>query len=178
MTVPEPIPTAALPVIALPQGELLTASVNDIPVIKDALGTGVSYQPLFLDPEAGIWVVMAYFAPGAELPMHLHTGAVHGFTLKGKWAYREYPDQPQETGSYLYEPGASVHQFYAPETNTEDTQVLFIVNGANVNFTEEGTFHSVLDAVTLVEVTKALAETQQLGELNYIRGGSARYSAT
>ncbi|MFI0976076.1 hypothetical protein ACH4SP_03495 [Streptomyces sp. NPDC021093] len=49
---------------------------------------------------------------------------------------------------------------------------------ASVNFTEEGRFHSVLDAVTLVEVTKALAEAQQLSGTICLRGGSARRSVT
>jgi hypothetical protein len=86
-------------VFALPQNELLTLNVNDIPMMKDALGPGINFQPLFLDPEIGVWSVLGTFAPGAELPIHLHTGGVHGYTLKGKWIYREYPDQPQTEGS-------------------------------------------------------------------------------
>lgn len=167
---------ANVPLFSLPQDELLTLNVNDIPIIKDALAPGVNYQPLFLDPEAGIWVVLAHFTPGATLPVHLHTGAVHGYTLSGKWAYREYPDQPQTAGSYLYEPGSSIHQFYAPEDNTEDTVVLFIVYGANINFTPEGQFHSVLDAITIQKLTAQMAEAQGFGKINYLTGGSARFT--
>jgi 2,4'-dihydroxyacetophenone dioxygenase len=39
-----------VPVFALPQNELLTLNVNDIPMMKDALGPGINFQPLFLDP--------------------------------------------------------------------------------------------------------------------------------
>ena len=174
-----PKATAAsnVPVLSLPQTELLTVNTNDIPIIRDALAPGVNFQPLFLDPEAGIWVLIAHFSPGAELPVHLHTGSVHGYTLSGKWMYREYPDQPQTAGSYLYEPGSSRHQFYAPEDNTEDTQILFVVYGANINFTPEGQFHSVLDAITIKAMTEQLSEAQGLGKINYITTGGAGYTA-
>ena len=46
------------------------------------------------------------------------------WTIQGRWCYREYPDQPQTAGSYLYEPAGSVHTFYTPEDNTEDTITL------------------------------------------------------
>ena len=122
--------------------------------MKDALGPGINFQPLFLDPEVGVWSVIATFPPGVRSPIHLHTGPVHGYTLKGSWIYREYPDQPQTAGSYLYEPASSVHELYVPDTNTEDTVILFIVYGANVGFTEDGQFHSVLDAVTVQKLVE------------------------
>jgi 2,4'-dihydroxyacetophenone dioxygenase len=166
-----------VPVFSLPQTKLLTLNVHDIPMMKDALGPGINFQPLYLDPEVGVWSVIGTFAPGAELPIHLHTGGVHGYTLKGKWIYREYPDQPQTEGSYLYEPASSVHTFYAPATNTEDTVVLFIVYGANVNFTQDGQFHSVLDALTVAKLTEKCAQAQGLGTVNYLTGGTAKYTA-
>ena len=88
-----------------------------------------------------------------------------------------HADQPQTAGSYLFEPVASVHTLECPATNTEDTVVLFRVSGANVNFTEDGQFHSVLDAAMIVHLTGQLAEAQQLGPLNYISGGAAGFNA-
>ena len=44
----------------------------------------------------------------------------------------------------------SVHTFVCPNTNTEDTVLLVRVEGANINFTESGQFHSILDA-TLIQ---------------------------
>ena len=167
-----------VPVFSLPQTELLTLNVRDIPLLKDALGPGISFQPLYLDPEAGLWSVIGTFAPGVQLPIHLHTGGVHGYTLKGEWIYKEYPDQPQTEGSYLYEPASSVHTFYVPETNTEDTVVLFIVSGANVAFTDDGQFHSVLDAVTVQKLTEQCAQAQGLGTINYLTGGTAKFTRT
>ncbi|MFJ9712875.1 2,4'-dihydroxyacetophenone dioxygenase family protein [Streptomyces sp. NPDC101234] len=165
-----------VPVASLPQTELLTVNVNEIPVLKDSLGPGIDFQPLFLDPEIGVWVIIGTFAPGVELPIHLHTGPVHGYTLKGEWIYKEYPDQPQTAGSYLYEPASSVHTFAVPETTTEPTVVLFIVYGANVGFTDEGQFHSVLDAVSVQKLTEHCAQAQGLGAIKYLTGGTAKYT--
>ncbi|MEU9356728.1 2,4'-dihydroxyacetophenone dioxygenase family protein [Streptomyces sp. NPDC048301] len=181
MPTPAPAPAttvtgAPLPVVALPQGELLTVNDKDLPLIKDALGPGVHFKPLRLDLENGEWVVLATFAPGASIPMHYHTGTVDAWTMSGSWHYIEYPDQPQTAGSYLFEPGASVHTLTTPASNTEDTVVLFRISGANVNFNEDGTFHSVLDAALVRHLTDTLSEAQGLGPVNYIGGGAADFT--
>lgn len=176
---PGPVSTmsgALLPVMALPQGELLTINVEQSPLIRDSLGPGVHFKPLRLDLEKGEWVVLATFSPGTSIPLHYHTGTVDAYTLSGCWLYSEYPDQPQTAGSYLYEPGASAHSLTCPETNTEDTMVLFSITGANVNFNEDGTFHSVLDAALIQHLTGALAEAQGLGPIDYITGGFAGHT--
>ena len=121
---------AALPLVALPQGELLTVNIDQIPLLKDMVAPGIHIQTLRLDPERGEWVILATLAPGCELPLHFHTGAAQVYTLKGRWLYREYPDQPQTAGSYLYEPGGSVHTFYTPEDNTEDSITIAWIEGA------------------------------------------------
>jgi len=164
---------APLPLVALPQSELLTVNANDIPVVRDALGDGVHAKVLRLDVENGVWVVLAIFAPGVRIPLHYHTGTVDAWTISGSWNYVEYADQPQTAGSYLYEPGGSVHTLECPESNTEDTVVLFIVNGANVNFSDDGQFHSILDAALISHLTGQLAAAQNLGPLTYISGGVA-----
>jgi 2,4'-dihydroxyacetophenone dioxygenase len=109
--------------------------------------------------------------------LHYHTGVAEVYTLSGSWHYLEYPDQPQTAGSYLYEPGGSVHTFVCPETNTEDTVILVRVEGANINFTEDGQFHSILDAVMIRALAHQLAEARGLGPLNYIVGGAAGFTA-
>ena len=75
----EPTPTATLsgsmlPLVALPQGELLTINEADNPLLRDALGPGVHFKPLRIDMEAGCWAVLAVLSPGARLPLHYHTG--------------------------------------------------------------------------------------------------------
>ena len=81
-------------------------------------------------------------------------------TIPGRWQYHEYPDQPQVAGSYLYEPGGSVHTFFTPADNTEDTVALWWMQGAQVSFNEDGTFHSVMDAVTLQYLVETAAAAQ------------------
>ena len=163
---------APLPVIALPQGELLTVNIDQIPMLKDLVAPGIHIQPLRLDVERGEWVFLATLAPGCVLPLHYHTGPAQVWTIQGRWLYREYPDQPQTAGSYLYEPGGSVHTFYVPADNTEDTIALAWIEGAQVSFNEDGTFHSVNDAVAIQYGTETVAAAQGLGPVPYIRGGA------
>ncbi|AGC63223.1 ChrR Cupin-like domain protein [Mycobacterium marinum] len=178
-TAPAPATTATgapLPLVALPQGELLTVNEHDVPLVHDALGPGVHFKPLRLDIENGEWLVLATFEPGATVPLHYHTGTAEVYTLSGCWHYLEYPDQLQTAGSYLYEPGSSVHTFVTPTTNTEDTVFLVRVQGANINFTDDGQFDSILDAALIAHVTQLKAEEQNLGPINYIGGGAAGHT--
>jgi len=163
---------APLPLVSLPQGELLTVNINQIPLLKDLVAPGVHIQPLRLDPEKGEWVFLATLAPGCELPLHYHTGTAQVWTIQGRWEYREYPGQPQVAGSYLHEPGGSVHTFFCPEDNTEDTIALAWIEGAQVSFNEDGSFHSIFDAVTVQYLAEAAAAEQGLGPVPYIRGGA------
>jgi hypothetical protein len=57
-------------------------------------------------------------------------------------------------------------------SNTEDTVLSLRPDGANVNFTENEKFHSILDAVTIQHLVTQLAEPRGLGPLNYIGGGA------
>lgn len=166
-----------LPVLSHPQDDLLTLNIDDIPLLENAIMEGAHFKPLCLDTEKNLWVVMAYFDPGVVLPIHYHTGPAQVYTLAGCWKYKEYPDQPQTAGSYLYEPGGSVHTFYTPEDNTEQTVLLVIVEGTNVNFSEDGQFHSMLDAVHLTQLTEEAARKQGLGSVRYIGGGAMGFTA-
>lgn len=182
-TLPAPGPAttltgAPLPLVALPQGELLTVHVDEIPMIRDALGEGVHFRPLRIDIEIGEWVVLATFAPGSRIPLHYHTGTVDAWTTSGSWNYEEYADQPQTAGSYLYEPGSSVHTLTCPASNTEDTVVLFRISGANINFTDDGQFHSILDAALVCHLTDTLGDAQGLGPIPYISGAAAARTTT
>lgn len=164
---------ASLPFVALPQTELLTVNEGDLPWFDDVLGTGIKVKPLRLDIEAGAWVILVSFPPGSNVPLHYHTGEAEVYTLSGCWHYAEYPDQPQTLGSYLYEPAGSVHTLIVPADNTEDTLMFVRVRGANVNFNEDATFNSILDATALVFLADLFSQDGDLGELPYIRGGEA-----
>ena len=167
---------AALPFVALPQTELLTVNDHDLPWIEDGLAKGVKVKPLRLDMEAGVWVILASFAPGCRVPLHYHTGEAEVFTMSGRWHYAEYPEQPQTAGSYLFEPAGSVHTLLVPEDNTEDTLMLVRVRGANINFHEDGTFHSILDTTALVFLTDLFAQQLGIEGMRYVRNGEAGYA--
>jgi quercetin dioxygenase-like cupin family protein len=170
---------APLPLPAMPQDRLLSVNLEQIPLIKDILGIpGIHIQPLRLDPERGEWVFMAIVEPGCSLPIHYHTGTAQVWTIQGRWCYREYPDQPQTAGSYLYEPAGSVHTFYTPEDNTEDTVTLAWIEGAQVSFNDDGTFHSITDSVLIQHLTETVAAARGLGPVPYIRGNGADVSGS
>jgi len=179
MTTPVPASTmsgASLPLVSLPQSELLTVNEANLPLIENALGDGIHFKPLRVDLERNEWVVLATFKPGAEIQLHYHTGPAEVYTLQGCWQYKEHLSQPQTPGSYLYEPGGSVHTFFAPAENTEDTILLVRVAGANINFNEDGSFHSILDALAIRHLTGVLSAEQGLSEPRYIGGGEAAYT--
>jgi 2,4'-dihydroxyacetophenone dioxygenase len=163
---------AVLPLVALPAGELLTVDESTNPLIRDAFGPGVHFKPLRFDMEAKCWVVLAVLSPGATMPIHYHTGITEAYTLSGRWYYLEYPDQPQTAGSYVYEPAGSVHTLVCPESNTGDTTIFMRIEGSTINFTKDGQFHSILDAVMIAHATPMLAEDQD-DTVRYIGGGGA-----
>jgi quercetin dioxygenase-like cupin family protein len=168
---------APLPIVGMPQKELLTVNENDLPMLEDFLGPGISGRIFRLDLERNEYVALATFAPGTSIPLHYHTGPAEIYTLKGCWIYKEYPDQPQTAGSYLYEPGGSVHTLYTPAENTEDTVMLARVSGTNVNFDENGAFHSLLDAVHMRYMVDALTAERGLEPVRYIQGGDTGFTA-
>ena len=165
-----------LPSVFTHQNKLLTINTNEVPFIKDSLMPGVDVQPLFLDPQNGIWALRVIFAPGVVLPKHFHTGCVHLWTMSGSWHYAEFPEQPQTAGCYLYEPGGSIHQFITPASNTEGTDTFMIVTGCNVNFDENGTFVGIMDAGWIEQMVNHLAQQQGIGSPQYIRGHGSRYA--
>lgn len=161
-----------LPAATTHQDRLLTVNIHDEPIMPG----GVSLTPLFLDPENGVWVMYGRFAPGTVLPTHYHTGTVHFFTTKGTWNYIEYPDDAQTAGSYLYEPGGSIHTFSVPADATEPAEGFFVVNGANLNFLD-GVYQDITDAVSLEAMVKAIAASGAMPMPRYIRpAAGAAYS--
>lgn len=164
-----------LPTPIMEHKELLTLNWNELPMFKDAL-PGVDAQPLFLDPHENVWVLRALFHPGVILPKHYHTGTVHFFTLKGQWNYVEYPDQPQTAGSYLYEPGGSIHTFMTPADNTEPTEGLMVVHGANINFDENGNYVGIMDTTWFMQLFDTLVKERGMEPAKYITAAAHDYT--
>ena len=153
---------APLPLVALPR----TAPHRQRrrhPAAQGRRGPRHPHSDAGLDPQRGDWSFLVTIAPGVELPIDYHTGSAEVYTLSGRWEYREYPDQPQIAGTYLYEPAGDVHTFFTPEDNTEDTVTLWWMQGAQVSFNEDDTFHSLTHAVTMQYLTETVAAAQGVG---------------
>lgn len=164
----------ALPEVTTHQDRLLTVNIHE--ALGIPVGMGTTITPLFLDRENGVWVIYAKFDPGTVLPTHFHTGVVHFYTTKGQWNYAEYEGDPQVPGSYLYEPGGSVHTFTVPADATEPAEGFMVVFGANVNFVGEE-YHSMLDAGAIESGVLMAAQAQGLPMPRYIRPkGGAEFS--
>jgi len=133
----------------------LHLAMDEVPMV-DA-GGGVELQLLQVDVERGLWVLRNRFAPGVRVQRHKHTGHVHAFTSAGRWKYAEYPEV-NTAGSYLYEPANSIHTLVVPEDNTETTEVVFAIYGANLNLDEHDNVESVIDAVSIRAAYLALCE--------------------
>jgi quercetin dioxygenase-like cupin family protein len=135
------------------------ASDEELPWVDG--GGGIELKLLRVSLPTGIWVVRNRFAPGVELPTHKHTGQVEGFTLAGRWHYREY-DFYSTAGSYIHEPAGSIHTLHVPEDNTGPTEVLFIIEGALINLGPEGDVESVVDGELTLLGYEALCEANGL----------------
>src|SRR6516225_500937 len=164
------------PEIITHQDELLTVNTNAGKFLEGLLHPGIKVYPLFLDPYNGTWVLRVKFAPGVTLPMHFHTGTVHLYTMSGCWYYTEYPEQKQKAGSYLYEPGGSVHEFNTPADNTEDTDTFMIVTGSNVNFGSNKEYLGIMDAGLIKAWVDAAIKDQDAQHMTYIQAGVPTYA--
>ncbi|MEQ1510855.1 MAG: 2,4'-dihydroxyacetophenone dioxygenase family protein [Sphingopyxis sp.] len=158
----------ALPTSINHQNYLLTVNIDKEEIIENVL-PGVHSHPLFLDPENGTWVLYAKFEPGTVLPKHFHTGTVHFYTTAGTWHYLEYPDDKQVAGSYLYEPGGSIHTFSVPADATECAEGFMVVTGANINFDADGEFYNVMDAGWIEEIMLAACKAAGKKPPRYIK---------
>jgi 2,4'-dihydroxyacetophenone dioxygenase len=133
------------------------AGEDDLPWV-DATG-GIWLKVLRVDAASGIWVVRNRFEPGVRLQTHRHTGPVDGYTISGRWHYLEY-DFTNRAGSYIREPAGSVHTLDVPADNTEVTEVLFVMEGVNLNLAADGTVESVTDGTGTLAAYEALALAQ------------------
>ena len=159
------------------QDTLLMVDTNASKFLEGLLHPRIKVHPLFLDPYNGVIAIRVKFAPGLTLPLHFHTGVVHAYTMSGCWYYTEYPDQKQTAGCYLHEPGGSVHQFNTPADNTEDTDAIFVMTGANINFaSESGPYLGLMDAGWVKAWVDNAIKEQDASRMNYISAAIPRYT--
>lgn len=161
------------------QDRLLSLNIHEEPAIDlGHLIPGMKLWPLFIDPDNGTWVLYARYAPGTTLPPHFHTGQVHFFTTKGTWGYKEYPQDAQTAGSYLYEPPGTVHTFHIPEDAGEEVEGFMVVNGVNVAFDEAGNYLGTDHAGSMEQIILECAKKQGIALPRYIRpSGKAAFTA-
>lgn len=117
-------------------------------------GPGAELQLLHVDLNQGLWISKTRFQPGIEVARHFHTGCVFAVTLAGSWYYKEYPEQVNRAGSYLFEPAGSVHTLVVPQ-QAEPTEAWFAIWGANVLMDEDGSATAIVDARVSLEVYRA-----------------------
>lgn len=124
------------------------------------VGEGIELKVLRVVEATGIWVIRNRFAPGVRIDTHRHTGEVHAMTLTGCWHYVEYGvDYP--AGCYVHEPAQSVHTLEVNDANREPTDVLFVMQGANLNLGPDGTtITRVDDGPTTLAAYLAICEAQ------------------
>jgi len=130
--------------------EAIHIGTDQLPFVEIRPGTDL--QLVQADLAQGVWVVRSRYKPGTVLKTHYHTGPVFGFTLKGCWYYREYPEVRNTAGSYLFEPAHSVHSLTVPETNEEPTEVWFAITGANIDIDDAGYVTGVTDARSILAI--------------------------
>ena len=159
VTIGDPVAALGGPPPALHRGE------SDLPFVP--YQEGVTFQLLQVDIEAGFFVVRVRGEPGRTIQRHKHTGEIFAFTSAGSWKYLEYPEV-NTAGSYLYEPAGSVHTLHFPATNTEVTDVSFVLHGANLNLDGEGNVESVLDAGAALAVYRAACRDSGFPDPNVI----------
>jgi 2,4'-dihydroxyacetophenone dioxygenase len=109
-------------------------------------------QLLQVHIESGLWVIYMLLAPGTTVQKHRHTGEVFAFTSLGFWYYLEYTNDIDIADSYLYEPTGFINTLHIPDSNTEDTEVFFVMNVANLNLNFQDDVESVSDARAILDV--------------------------
>ena len=87
------------------------------------------------------------------LSRHRHAGAVHAFTLRGRWHYLEY-DWWAEEGSYAFEPPGDIHTLEVPEDVTE-MATLFHVSGAYIYVDIDGNTVGIEDVFSKIDKARA-----------------------
>jgi quercetin dioxygenase-like cupin family protein len=81
------------------------------------------------DESTGTYVMLARFGPGTKLPKHRHLGAVHAYTVAGRWRYLEY-DWVAAAGDFVHETPGSEHTLVVDFD--EDAVVVFTIEGGLV----------------------------------------------
>lgn len=120
---------------------------------------GIGLRLLQIDIAKGLWVIANRFPPNYTVVPHHHTGSVMAWTLSGCWRYLEY-GVDYTAGSYVFEPAGSRHTLHVPADNDGLTEVIFAIEGSNLNLDDEGNVVSMTDATSIDKAYRYLCEAQ------------------
>lgn len=155
-----PAPSPFLPTAPAHAPEAAHIGIDEAPFIQ--IEPGFELQLLHVDLKQGLWVIRTRWAPGSAVARHYHAGPVLAVTLQGGWYYREYPDQVNSPGSYLFEPAGSIHTLTVPADQDGPTVVWFAITGPNVNLSDTDQVVSIVDAGSLLGLYRAGCEAMGL----------------
>jgi 2,4'-dihydroxyacetophenone dioxygenase len=100
---------------------------------------------LFSDRSRGVWALAVRYEPGSGTERHHHTGDVFAFTTAGRWRYIEH-GVDYEAGSFVHEQAGAAHTLVVPADNDVVTEILFVVNGANLILDDDDNVLRINDA--------------------------------
>ena len=153
--------------------DLLTVNIDQIPLLKDAMGPGIHIKPLRLDPEKGQVVLMATMAPGCLLPIHYHTGTAEVYTFSGCWRYAEYPTSRRPRATTCMSPAARCTPSTAPRTTPRTPLCCCGWKARKSDSTRTARCTQINDATSIQHVTETVSAAQGTGPVGYIHGGAA-----
>ena len=107
------------------------------------VGGGTHFQVLRLCEQTGQWALYVHMAPGARFQAHRHEGTGQFFVTKGELIYDAGRAKP---GTYGFEPIFGTH---VDAHCVEETEMLFLGEGAVTYFKEDGSVDYVFNARTL-----------------------------
>lgn len=119
--------------------------VDDAPWVDVA---GGQRRLVHADVAGAVWALGVRYEPGSGTERHHHTGQVFGWTISGRWRYVEYGID-YTAGSFIHEQAGSAHTLVVPDDNTEITEVLFVIHGANLMLDLHDQITRVNDAASM-----------------------------
>ena len=121
--------------------------IDDVPWVILQEGYGLfGIKILRADLRENSLTLIARWSAGVVVPKHRHFGAVHAFTLTGRWHYAEY-DWFATAGSYVMETPETEHTLIVDE----DTEAIFIQYGGQVDIGPNGEVLRYQDTQTALE---------------------------
>lgn len=118
-------------------------------------------RPLHLNVTAGFYVHILKVTKAGLIQRHRHSGAVHAYTLKGRWHYLEH-DWVAEAGGYVFEPPGETHTLVVPE-GCDEMLTLFFVHGSLMFVDPQGQATGYDDVFTRIDKYRAHYEAVGLG---------------